>query len=188
MNCNARRTAYGDWNVRRAAYGVDLKRGAWGVMLAASVMLVPSALRAQDTGLTLGSTAPSAMLETLDGKAADLAQVVKGGPAVIEFWATWCENCEHLLPAMQRAAAKYGDKVKFVAVAVSVNQSPKRVQLHVAKHQVPGIQLFDTKGDAAGKWDVPATSHVVVLDKRGKVVYTGVGGDQDIEAAIRRAL
>ena len=37
-------------------------------------------------------------------------------------------------------------------------------------------------------WDVPATSYVVVLDKRGRVVYTGVGGEQDLDAAIRRAL
>jgi hypothetical protein len=89
---------------------------------------------------------------------------------------------------MQRAQAKYGKQVTFVAVAVSVNQSPRRVQLHAAKYKVPGLQLFDTKGEARGKWDVPATSHVVVLNKAGKVVYTGVGGDQDIEAAIRNAL
>ena len=144
---------------------------------------------AQDGGLDLGTVAPGAAVQTLDGKPTDLATVIgKGQPTLVEFWATWCENCEHLLPAMQRAASKYNGKVKFVAVAVSVNQSPKRVQLHVAKHKVPGIQLYDTKGDAAGKWDVPATSHVVVVDKRGKVVYTGVGGDQDIDAAIRKAM
>jgi predicted transcriptional regulator len=62
------------------------------------------------------------------------------------------------------------------------------VKLHVAKHGVPGDQLFDTKGDATGKWDVPATSYVVVLDRKGKVVYTGVGGEQDLEAALRKAL
>jgi predicted transcriptional regulator len=62
------------------------------------------------------------------------------------------------------------------------------VKLHVVKYGVPGEQLFDTKGDATGKWDVPATSYIVVLDKRGKVVYTGVGGDQNIEAAIKKAL
>ena len=89
---------------------------------------------------------------------------------------------------MKKAAAKYGQTVKFVSVAVSVNQSVKRVQLYVAKHGVPGQQLYDTKGDATGKWDVPATSHVVVLNKAGKVVYTGVGSDQDIAAAIRKAM
>ena len=150
-------------------------------------LAAPRVVRAQDSGLAIGTVAPSAMLQTLDGTTVDLAQVAKG-PAVIEFWATWCENCEHLLPAMQKAQATYGAKVTFVAVAVSVNQSVNRVKLHVAKHNVPGVQLFDTKGDATGKWDVPATSYVVVLDKKGKVVYTGVGGDQNIEAAIRKAL
>ena len=167
---------------------IGYRLSAFGALLSAAALLTPAGARAQDSGLPLGTSAPSAMLQTLDGKPVDLAQLTKGGPAVIEFWATWCENCEHLLPAMQRAAAKYGNRVKFVAVAVSVNQSPRRVQLHVAKHKVPGVQLFDTKGDATGKWDVPATSHVVVLDKRGRVVYTGVGGDQDIEGAIRKAL
>jgi thiol-disulfide isomerase/thioredoxin len=117
----------------------------------------------------------------------NLAQVAKG-PAVIEFWATWCENCEHLLPALKTAYTKYGTRVRFVGVSVSANQSVKRVGLHVAKHGVPGLQLYDTKGEATGNWDVPATSYVVVLDRKGKVVYTGVGGDQDLEAAIRKAL
>ena len=147
----------------------------------------PRGAGAQDSGLDLGTSAPSAMVQTLDGKPVDLAKIATG-PAVIEFWATWCENCEHLLPTMQKAAAMYGNKVKFISVAVSVNQSVNRVKLYVAKHGVPGVQLYDTKGDATGKWDVPATSHVVVLNKAGKVVYTGVGGDQNIAAAIKKAL
>jgi thiol-disulfide isomerase/thioredoxin len=157
------------------------------VLTAMLSLAAPAAARAQDSGLPLGSTAPSAKLETLDGKTVDLAQVAKG-PAVIEFWATWCENCEHLLPALKTAYTKYGSKVRFVGVSVSANQSVKRVGLHVAKHGVPGLQLYDTKGEATGNWDVPATSYVVVLDRKGKVVYTGVGGDQDLEAAIRKAL
>ena len=151
------------------------------------VLPPPPVANAQDSGLTVGTQAPSAKLSTLDGKTVDLAQIAKG-PAVIEFWATWCENCEALLPAMKKAEATYGSRVKFVAVAVNVNQSVNRVKLHVAKHGVPGDQLYDTSGDATGKWDVPATSYVVVLDKNGKVVYTGVGGDQNIEAAIKKAL
>ena len=159
-----------------------------GFVVAALSLAAPRLARAQDSGLPLGSTAPSAMLQTLDGKTVDLAQVVGKGPAVVEFWATWCENCEHLLPTLQRAYTTYGKRVKFVGVSVSVNQSVQRVKLHVAKHGIPGTQLFDTKGEATGKWDVPATSHVVVLDKRGRVVYTGVGGTQDLDAAIRKAL
>jgi len=162
-------------------------RFALALVAGALSLAAPRAARAQDTGLPLGSKAPSALVTTLDGKTVNLADVAKG-PAVIEFWATWCENCEHLLPALKRVHTAYANKVKFVGVSVSVNQSPKRVQLHVAKYGVPGIQLYDTQGNATGAWDVPATSYVVVLDRSGRVVYTGVGGDQDLEAAIRKAL
>lgn len=143
---------------------------------------------AQDGGLELGAMAPGAAVQTLDGKPVDLAAVIgKGQPAVVEFWATWCENCEALLPTLRAVEARYRGKVKFVGVSVSVNQSVRRVQLHVAKHGVPGVQLWDAKGEATDRWDVPATSYVVVLDRSGRVVYTGVGGKQDLEAAIRKA-
>jgi len=52
----------------------------------------------------------------------------------------------------------------------------------------PGDYYFDTKSNATGAYDVPATSYVVVINKAGKVVYTGLGGKQDLEAAIKKAL
>ena len=159
-----------------------------GVITLVALLALPAAAHAQESGLALGSSAPSAIVQTLDGRSVDLASVIGKGPAIVEFWATWCENCEALLPTLQKAYSTYGNRVRFVGVSVSVNQSVKRVQLHVAKYKVPGLQFFDTKGAATGAWDVPATSYVVVLDKHGKVVYTGLGGDQNLDAAIRKAL
>ena len=37
-------------------------------------------------------------------------------------------------------------------------------------------------------YTTPHTSYVVVIDEAGTVVYTGVGGEQDIAAAVARAL
>lgn len=144
--------------------------------------------RAQDMGIELGSKGPPAAVETLDGKPADLAQYVGKTPVLIEFWATWCPNCRELEPHLKAVAAKYASQIKFVGVSVSVNQSPDRVKAYVAKHEIPGDQYFDKRGNATGAYDVPATSYVVVLDKSGKVVYTGLGGDQDLEKAIKKAL
>ena len=89
---------------------------------------------------------------------------------------------------MDAMAARYGDRVKFVNIAVSVNENPARVKAFVAKYHIPGVQFFDTDGDASGKFDAPATSYVVVLDAKGKVVYTGLGGKQDLETAIKKVL
>jgi thiol-disulfide isomerase/thioredoxin len=148
----------------------------------------PNAARAQDLGLEVGSTAPPAKVFTLDGKEADLAQYIGKTPMLIEFWATWCPNCQELEPTLLEVAKKYGGRVKFVGVAVSVNENPARVKAFVAKHGLPGDQYFDTKGNATGAYDAPATSYVVIIDKAGKVVYTGLGGKQDLDAAIKKAL
>ena len=157
-------------------------------LLALALLALPTAVRAQDLGLAVGSLAPSAKVYTLDGKEADLAQYVGKTPTVIEFWATWCPNCKELEPTLLEAAKKYGSRVKFVGVAVSVNESPERVKAFVAKHGLPGDHYFDTKGNAKDAYDVPATSYVVVIDKAGKIAYTGLGGKQDLETAIKKVL
>ncbi len=162
--------------------------GLAAALIALLLVAAPTRVRAQDLGISVGTVAPSAKVFTLDGKEADLAQYVGKTPAVIEFWATWCPNCKELEPTLLDAAKKYGSKVKFVGVAVSVNESPERVKAFVAKHGLPGDHYFDAKGNATDAYDVPATSYVVIIDKAGKVVYTGLGGKQDLEAAIKKVL
>lgn len=150
--------------------------------------LVSDTLHAQDLGIKVGATAPGAPIETLEGQAIDLSTVIAGKPTVLEFWATWCGNCKQLEPAMTKAYAKYSDRVQFVAVAVSLNQSVDRVKAYQARYKLPFTFLYDRRGDASEAYDAPATSYVVVIDKAGKVVYTGVGGTQDLDAAIAKAL
>ena len=167
-----------------------MKRVRLGFGVGLALMLGTAVARAQDSGIMLGTEAPAAEVATLDGKPANLKQHIGKGPVVMEFWATWCPVCKELEPSMTALTTKYTGKVTFVNVSVSVNQSPALVQRYVTNHKMGGIQYYDTKGDATGVYDVPATSYVVVIDKAGKVVYTGVGGDQGpkIEAAIRKLI
>ena len=153
-----------------------------------AMVAIASVAGAQESGIPVGSAAPAAAVETLDGKPADLSQFVGKQPALIQFWATWCENCKALEPKMQAAMAKYSAKMRFVAVAVSVNQSVERVKAYQAKHGMKQEIVFDRKGFAADAYEVPATSYIVVTDAAGKVVYTGVGAEQDIEAAVRKGI
>ena len=159
--------------------------GSWLMVVG---LCLPGVMAAQDSGIEVGAKAPAAAVSTLDGKAADLSQFIGKRPVLMEFWATWCPNCKELEPTMKAMHAKYGSKVAFVGVAVSVNQSPALVKKYVANHKLPWAQVFDTKGNATDKYDVPATSYVVVIDKTGKVVYTGVGGKQDLEAALKKVM
>lgn len=145
-------------------------------------------LVAQDLGITLGEQAPSGPLVTMKGDTVELASLLGKQPVVMEFWATWCPNCKQLEPAMRAAMAKHGGNVRFITIAVSVNQSFERVKAWQAANKLPGDLLYDRKGVVSGAYDVPATSYVVIADRSGKIVYTGVGGTQNIDAAIAKAL
>jgi thiol-disulfide isomerase/thioredoxin len=142
----------------------------------------------EELGIKLGAKAPDAVVQTLEGKDAKLSTYLGKGPVVLEFWATWCENCKELEPQVLSLAKQYAGKVTFVGVAVSVNQSAARVQTYAAKHAFTWPVFFDTHGAASEAYDVPATSYVVVVNAAGIVVYTGLGGDQDLAKAIRKAL
>ena len=153
-----------------------------------ATMISAPVLHAQDVGLKVGAKAPAVTVETLDGAKVDLSSYFGKKPVVIEFWATWCSNCKDLEPAMRAARARHGDRVRFVGVAVGVNQSTERVRRYADKYKVPFDVLYDRRGDAVEAYGVPATSYVVVVNAKGTIVYTGLGGDQDVDAAIKRAL
>jgi thiol-disulfide isomerase/thioredoxin len=158
------------------------------IPLAAALLIVPVAVRSQDLGIDLGAKAPVVAVQSLDGKQVSLGNYIGKTPMLIEFWATWCPNCKELMPTLLDAEKKFGKQVKFVAIAVAINQSPEKVRRWLAAHPLPHDTFYDVEGRAAGAFDAPATSYVVVLDKTGKVVYTGLGGKQDLEGAIRKAL
>ena len=153
------------------------------------LLLVPVPLPAQDViGIPLGEMPPAVTLESLNGDSVALSQWIGKKPVIVEFWATWCPICAELLPRMEAAKQKFGDRAEFIVVAVAVNQSRNSVRRHLERYPMPFTFLWDGNGAAVRAFDAPSTSYIAVLDTKGKVVYTGVGADQNIEAAIETAL
>ncbi len=161
------------------------------VVVAAALLACVTArpLQSQVGGIPLGTQAPSAMVETMDGTPIDLASYAgHGKPVVLEFWATWCPLCRRLEPVMQAARTKYADRVTFVSVGVAANQTPERQRAHAAANKMTGEFVFDRNDAAQQAYTVLHTSYVVVLDATGVVVYTGMGDTQDIDAAVQKGL
>lgn len=163
------------------------KKVPLGLLLLAAAVFAVQPLGAQDAGIPVGSRAPAAVLETLDGKAANLDAWIGKEPVFIEFWATWCPICKTLEPQLVQLQKQYAGKVRFIGVSVSVNQSPELVKRYVAAHGLQGEQLYDRKGFATDAYDVPTTSYVVVINAKGTVVYTGSGAKQNLATALAKA-
>jgi thiol-disulfide isomerase/thioredoxin len=165
----------------------------WNVVLAGSVAAgvaaAPLAAQDEEIGLPVGADAPATViLETLDGAPVSLADHVGKKPLLLEFWATWCEVCEALSPRLESAYQRFGDRVEFLIIGVGVNQNPRSIRRHLERHELPGIFLWDGKGAAVRAFAAPQTSYIVTVNAAGKIAYTGIGADQNLEQALERAL
>ena len=157
-----------------------------GAALSLLAVLAMSEGQAQETGLAVGARAPAVAVHDLDGKPVDLGQYLGKQPLFLEWWATWCEQCDALLPRVRAARAEVGDRVQFLGINVAVNQSPERVRRYIESNDVPFRTLYDDQGASTRAYAAPTTSYVVIVDRKGRVAYTGTGGDQDFLGALRR--
>jgi len=162
-----------------------LAKGGLALFVALALIVRPGV--AQNAGLPVGTKAPIVSVHDLDGKSVNLGQWVGKQPVFLEFWATWCTNCAALLPTVKAAAARYAAKVQFIGINVTVNQTPARARKYLQTEGPPYRALYDDQGTSIKAYRVPGTSYVVIIDAHGTVVYTGFGGDQNFEAALRKA-
>jgi len=107
---------------------------------------------------------------------------------MLEFWATWCPLCKALEPALKAAHARYGATVQFIAIGVGVNETAASIKRHLAAHPLPFPVWYDANGAAVRAYQAPTTSYIVVLDKAGKVRYTGAGAEQDVATALEQVV
>ena len=146
-----------------------------------------SSLSAQsEAGPQVGDLAPAVVVSDLDGRAVNLGEVLGKQPVLLEFWATWCTSCAAMLPKLQAAASTFGNDVVFWGINVTISETRAGVLEYVAQHAPPFRVLYDSAGTAARAYDPPATSYIVIVDRSGRIAYTGVGGTQQIENALRK--
>jgi peroxiredoxin len=161
--------------------------GTTGLVFLLALCVAASA-SAQATGSAIGDRAPALTLERLDGKPLDLGDYIGRTPMLLHFFAAWCGHCRAQMPSLDAAVARYGEQVKFVGVAVSAGQTLERARGYAQAHGMTHDLVYDARGAAIDAYDVPTTSYVVVVDRTGKIVFTGSGPALDFSAAVRKAI
>lgn len=128
-------------------------------------------------GVAVGKPAPAFELRNLRGERLSLADL-RGRPAVINFWASWCTECEKEHPYLMQAHKRWGERVAFVGVVFQDSERNIRRFL-VERGEDPERtypNLMDPASRTAIDYGVYGVPETFFLDRRGVVSFKHVGG------------
>ena len=135
----------------------------------------------------VGRAAPEFALSPLDGGEPVTLTSLRGRPAVINFWATWCVPCFQEHPLLVSAARSVGDRARFVGVIYE--DSEEQVRGFLARQGSAYPSLLDPGSRAAIAFGVFGVPETYFLDAEGKIAAKHIGplDAASLEAKLRRS-
>ena len=123
-----------------------------------------------------GQPAPVVKFKNPDGGDVDLNKF-KGGPVLVNLWASWCAPCIKELPTLQELEQSHKVDGALSVIAVSQDMAPQgSVEAFLAERDLGRFAAFhdaDMKlTDALGIQVMPTT---ILYDAQGKEVWRYVG-------------
>lgn len=116
---------------------------------------------------------PSLSLPCLTrGPDIDLSRM-RGKPALVNLWASWCGPCRKEMPILQAAYHRYGDQVQFVGLDTRDSADSAAKFLHEVGVTYP--QLADSDAVALKGLRIPGLPVTVILRADGSLYKQHIG-------------
>ncbi len=145
-------------------------------------------------GLGVGTPAATFMAPLLAGGTFDFSKALGQKPAVVVFWASWCEPCLKEAPHLIQLYEKYKSKgVEFVAVSIDEADDHATLAKVVADLSITYPIALDPDGEVLAKYAQGASIPLTFLiGADGKVVYRhqnfAEGDEAELEEALKGAI
>jgi cytochrome c biogenesis protein CcmG/thiol:disulfide interchange protein DsbE len=121
----------------------------------------------------VGRSAPPFRLLLVGGGAPITLESLRGKPAVLNFWATWCGPCLDEHPVLVGAARTLGAEVQFVGVVYE--DSEAAVADYLRRHGNAYPAVVDPGGRAAIAYGVYGVPETFFIDASGVVAQKQTG-------------
>jgi peroxiredoxin len=164
------------------------------LVLAALAALMPVVLT--DTtarAATVPLTAARFTLQDVTGRSVDLGELLRRGPVLLDFWATWCAPCVESLPELEAWHRRYGPLgLTVIGVSVDGPRNFARVRPFVTSRGLTYPIVLDRDGRLQQAYQVLAVPTAVLIDTSGVIVQVRTayrpGEGAKLEAAIKALL
>ncbi|HEU4650775.1 MAG TPA: TlpA disulfide reductase family protein, partial [Croceibacterium sp.] len=101
---------------------------------------------------------------------------LKGKPALVNLWATWCVPCVAEMPLLDELAAELGDGVRVLTVSQDMSGA-EAVPPFFAQRKLANLpQWFDPEMRLPPALKAPGLPLTVLYDAEGKEVWRVMGG------------
>ena len=138
-------------------------------------------------------TAYNTELLDLDGNSVTINAFKGEKLTVLDFWATWCHPCIQSIPELVKLSDQFKDKgVRFIGINEDSPRNRSKVKPFASSMGITYPVLIDADQQLQSDFFIDGFPTLLVLDEKGKVLFTHVGyikGDEKvIEDAINRLL
>jgi len=142
-------------------------------------------------GVAVGEPMPRFAVQSWEGQRVDI-DPTNSPVLVVEFWATWCQPCRALLPAMAKMVASIDD-ARLRVIAINVESDAAAVERYLDIHLPQrGLPLYrDPDNRLMSQFGAPGMPVIyVVVEGVVRAIEAGYSEQthQTIERLVRSAL
>ena len=112
---------------------------------------------------------------------------LRGKPAVVNFWASWCEPCRKEAAHLRRYYER--NRGRVAVVGVSYTDNPGGARKFIREYGWTFPNLSDPEGLAGAEYDLVGLPVTVILDSEGRIAarLRGPQTEAKLAAAVREA-
>ncbi|MEC8915654.1 MAG: TlpA disulfide reductase family protein [Candidatus Neomarinimicrobiota bacterium] len=140
-----------------------------------------------------GRAIPDLKIKLINGKQTSIHDLLKDGPLLIDFWATWCKPCKKVMKHLDRYHQAYGNHgFKVLMINQDTPRSLGKVKSYIRSKKHTFYVGLDPNQETAKKLNGQIMPTLILVDRDGTIQWRHQGyipgEEEEIERQIRIAL